>query len=185
MTATDKKLAEKAERERYLVLEMGVMEVRRKEKRETEKTRNSMVRKIGEIEENIMQMEVELEEKHMVIEDMGQNILELQMDIESGEISEEQRKVEEDKKTDMEKQKKEWVDAFQKKKDTMTWLAEKKIKLQRQTGIIEEYLAKYRKEVRQKEVWALVELVHVTIINIFYFYYRIKMARVGKVMERR
>ena len=52
--AIDKKLAKKAEKERYLVLEMGVMEVRRQEKKEMEKMMNSMIKKIKEMDGKIM-----------------------------------------------------------------------------------------------------------------------------------
>ena len=130
MTAIDKKLVERAGRERYIVLEMRVSEAQKEEKKEKEKTRNSMMRKIKEMEEKIKQMEVEIEEECMGIEDMGESILGLVVDIESGEISEEERKMKEEKKTKMEKQKKDWVDAFMKKKDSVMQLAKKKVELQ-------------------------------------------------------
>ena len=70
-------------------------------------------------------MEIELEAKRMIIEDMGQAILELQVDIESGEISKEEIKAKGDKKNDMEEQKKEQMEVFHKKKETVTELAKK------------------------------------------------------------
>ena len=130
-----------------------------KTREEMEKTMNSMIKKIKEMDDKIIQMEIELEVKCIMIEDMGQATLELQVDIESGEISEEEIKAKDYKKSNMEEQKKEQMEVFHKKKKTVTELAKKKIKLKRPAGIIEEYLIKYRKEMRQKKAQALAELV--------------------------
>ena len=48
---------------------------------------------------------------------------------------------------------------FEKKKESVSQLVTKKIELQRQVGIIEEYLEKYREDVKTKEGRALAELI--------------------------
>ena len=102
------------------------------------------------MDDRILQMEIKLEVKRMMIEDMGQAISELQVDIESGEISEEEIKAKEDKK-ELHGETEEGTDgSISQKEGTVTELAKKKIKLERQTGIIKEYLIKYRKEMRPK-----------------------------------
>ena len=48
---------------------------------------------------------------------------------------------------------------FEKKNVSVSQLVRKKIELQRQAGIIEEYLEKYRQSVKTKEGRALAELI--------------------------
>ena len=48
---------------------------------------------------------------------------------------------------------------FEKKEECVSQLVRKKIELQRQAGIIEEYLEKYRQDVKTKEGRALAELI--------------------------
>ena len=151
----DKKLAQMAAKERYIVLEMGVSEAKRTEKIQMEKTMAMMIQKVEEMEEKIEEKEVELEDQCMSIEDVGQSIYELTVDIECGEFSQEEKKEKEYKKNELEKQKMEKIVKFEKKKESVSQLARKKIELQRQVGIIEEYLKKYRIDVKQKrdELW--------------------------------
>ena len=49
VTAIDKKLAQKAEGEKYLKLETGILEEKRQEIAETEKMKNKMVNMIKEM----------------------------------------------------------------------------------------------------------------------------------------
>ena len=120
-----------------------------------EKTLAMMIQKAEEMEEKIKEKEVELEDEHMSIEVVGQSIYELTVDIECGEFSQEEKKEKEYKKNELEKQKMERIVEFEKKKESVSQLVRKKIELQRQVGIIEEYLEKYRKDVKQKreELW--------------------------------
>ena len=141
-----------AANERYIVLEMGVSEAKRKEKIQMEKTVLMMIQKVEEMEEKIEEKEVELEDECMYIEDVGQSLYELTVDIECGEFSQEE-------KNELEKQKMERIVKFEKKKESVSQLARKKIELQRQVGIIEEYLEKYREDVKTKEGRALAELI--------------------------
>ena len=53
----------------------------------------------------------------------------------------------------------EMIAKFEKKKESVSQLARKKIELQRQAGIIKEYLEKYRQDVKTKEGRALAELI--------------------------
>ena len=147
-----------AAKERYIVLEMGVSEAKRKEKIQMEKTVLMMIQKVEEMEEKIEEKEVELEDECMYIEDVGQSVYELTVDIECGEFNQEEKKEEEYKKKELEKQKMERIVKFERKKESVSQLARKKIELQRQVGIVEEYLEKY-KDVKTKEGGALAELI--------------------------
>ena len=157
--AIDKKLTQKAAKDRYIVLEMGISEAKRKEKIQTEKTMAIMIKTVEEMEEKIEEKEIELEDECMSIEDVGQAIYELTVDIECGEFSQEEKKEKECKKNELEKQKMERIAEFEKKKEHISQLLRKKIELQRHVGIIKEYLEKYRQDVKTKEGRALTELI--------------------------
>ena len=102
----DKELAEKAQRERYVVLETGVSEGKKAEKREMEKMLQSMIVKIEEMNGKIKKMEVKQEEERMAIKDMGESIIKMMVDLQSGEISEEVKVELSEKIMEMEKEKK-------------------------------------------------------------------------------
>ena len=155
----DKKLVQMAAKEGYIVLEMGVSEAKRKEKIQMEKTMLMMIQKVEEMEERIKEKEVELEDECMYIEDVGQSVYELTVDIECGEFSQEEKNEKEYKKNELEKQKMERIVKFEKKKESVSQLARKKIELQRQVSIVEEYHEKYREDVKTKEGRALAELI--------------------------
>ena len=91
VTVIDKKLAEKAEGERYLRLETGVLEAKRQEKAQTEKMKNEMVEKIKEMQEKINSTQVELEEERIEIENITSNIMEFLLEMEHGGLSKEER----------------------------------------------------------------------------------------------
>ena len=148
-----------AAKERYIVLEIGVSEDKRKEKIQMEKTMVMMIQKVEEMEEKIEEKEVELEDERIYIEDVGQSVYELTVDIECGEVSQEEKKEKEYKKNELEKQKMERIVEFERKKESVSQLVRKKIELQRQVGIVEEYLKKYREDVKTKEGRALAELI--------------------------
>ena len=67
----DKKLAQMAAKERYIVLEMGVSEAKRKEEIQMEKSMLMMIQKVEKMEEKIEEKEAELEDECMYIEDVG------------------------------------------------------------------------------------------------------------------
>ena len=117
----DKKLAQMAAKERYIVFEMGVSEAKRKEKIQMEKTMVMMIQKVEEMEEKIEEKEVEFEDECMYIKDVGQSIYELTVDIECGEFSQEEKKEKEYKKNELEKQKMERIVKFEKKKVYLNW----------------------------------------------------------------
>ena len=83
--AIDKKLAEKAEGERYLRLETGVSEAKRQEKAQMKRTKNEMVEKIKEMQQKIDSTQVELEEERIEIENIGSDIMELILEMECGD----------------------------------------------------------------------------------------------------
>ena len=91
--AIDKKLAQMAAKDRYIVLKMGISEANRKEKIQMEKTMDIMIKKVEEMEEKIEEKEVELEEERMSIEDVGQAVYELTVDIECGQFSKEGERI--------------------------------------------------------------------------------------------
>ena len=93
--AIDKKLVQKAAKDRYIVLDMGINGAKRKEKIQMEKTMTIMIKTVEEMEEKIEEKEVELEHECMSIEDVGQAVIELTVDIECGEFSQEEKKKEE------------------------------------------------------------------------------------------
>ena len=113
------------------------------------------------MEEKIKEKEVELKDECMYIEDVGQSVYELIVDIECGEFSQEEKKKKECKKNELEKQKMERIVKFEKKKENVSQLVRKKIELQKQVGIIEEYLKKYREDVKTKEGRALANSYYV------------------------
>ena len=159
VTAIDKNLAEKAKGERYLKLETGVSEAKRQEKAQMEKTKNEMVEKIKEMQEKINSTQVELEGERIEIKIIGSDIMELILEMECGGLSEEDRMKIEEKKTEKEKEKMKKLQEFKKKKDRVMKLMLKKEEVQEQLDLIKKYLIQYRRDVRQKERRAIVELL--------------------------
>ena len=96
MTDIDRKLVQMAAKERYIVLEMGVSEAKRKEKIQMEKSVLMMIQKVEEMEEKIEEKEVELKDEHMYIEDVSQSVYELIVDIGCGEFSQEGERIQEE-----------------------------------------------------------------------------------------
>ena len=99
VTVIDKKLAQKAEGERYLKLKTGISEVKRQEKAETEKMKNEMVDIIKEMQQKINRVWAELEEERIEIENIGSDIMELILEMECCGINKEERMKIEEKKT--------------------------------------------------------------------------------------
>ena len=157
--AIDKKLAQKAKGERYLKLETGISEGKRQEKAETEKMKNEMVDKIKEMQQKIGKIQNELEEERIRIEIIGSDIMELILKMECGGINEEERMKIEEKKTEKENEKMKQLQEFERKKDRVTKLMLKKDEVEEQLDLVKKYLIKYRRDVREKERRAIVELI--------------------------
>ena len=157
--AIDKKLAQKAEGETYLKLETGISEEKRQEIAETEKTKNKMVNMIKEMQQKINKVQVELEERRIEIENIGSDIMELILEIEGGGINKKERMKIEEKKTKKENEKMNRLEEFNRKKNGVMKLMQKKEEMEFELDLVKRYLIKYRRYVRQKERRAIVELV--------------------------
>ena len=157
--AIDTKLAQKAEGERYLKLETGISEEKRQEIAETEKMKNKMVNMIKEMQQKINEVQVELEERRMEIENIGSDIMELILEMEGRGINKEERMKIEEKKTEKENEKMNRLEEFNRKKNRVMKLMQKKEEMEVELDLVKRYLIKYRRDVRQKERRAIVELV--------------------------
>ena len=150
--AIDKKLAMKAVKERYLTLEMGMSDQKQKEMMEMRKTRESMVQKLEEMAEKIHTLETELEVDRIDLEDLGKEIYEMVVKIDSGELTDEEMKEIQRKKLADEIVRIDKMDGLEKKKKNLQKLIQKKIKLKHQRYILEQYLKKYDKDIKKKEM---------------------------------
>ena len=83
--AIDKMLAEKAARERYVVLKKDIDEVK-KEKMETESMVQKIKVKIEEINEKIKKLKSDQNVERPVIEELGESFVRMTIDYESTEI---------------------------------------------------------------------------------------------------
>ena len=153
-------------------LETGILEEKRQEIAETEKMKNKLVNMIKEMPQKINEVQVELEEKRMEIENIGSDIMELILEMEGGGINKEERmKIEggginkeermkiEEKKTEKENEKMNRLEEFNRKKNGVMKLMQKKEEMEVKLDLVKRYLIKYRRDVRQKERRAIVELV--------------------------
>ena len=152
----DKKLAQKAEGEMYLKLETGISEEKRQEIAGTEKMKNKMVNMIKEMQQRINEVQVELEERRIEI---GSDIMELILEMEGGGINKKERIKIEKKKTKKENEKMNRLEEFNRKKNGVMKLMQKKEEMEVELDLVKRYLIKYRRDVRQKERRAIVELV--------------------------
>ena len=157
--AIDKKLAQKAEGEMYLKLETGISEEKRQEIAETEKMKNKTVNMIKEMQQKINKVQVELEERRMEIENIGSDIMELILGMEGGGINKKERMKIEEKKTEKENEKMNRLEEFNRKKNGVMKLMQKKEEMEVELDLVKRYLIKNRRDVRQKERRAIVELV--------------------------
>ena len=151
----DKKFALKAVKEWYLTLEMGVSNQKQKEIMEMKKTRESMVEKIQEMEEKIHMLETELEADRVDLEDLGKEIYEMVVQIDSGKLNEEEMTQIQNKKLAEELMRVDKMDDFEKKKKNLQKLVQKKIQLEHEYFILEQYLYKYEEDLKKKEMESL------------------------------
>ena len=159
MTAINKKLAAKAQCQAFLKFETGVMDKKRQEKRKMEDMKKNMIGTIEEMEKKIESTEVHLEDKRMVIEELGMGLMEMAVTIESGSLSEVEWEKIEDKKNGLEIKKLHRMRQFQKKKEGLTALVMKKKELETEVYRIQQYLVKFKMELKEKEKVAMVEMV--------------------------
>ena len=118
---------------------------------EMRKTRESMVQKLEEMAEKIHTLETELEVDRIDLEDLGKEIYEMVVKIDSGELNDEEMKEIQRKKLADEMERIDKTDDFEKKKN-LHKLIQKKIKLKHQHYIVEQYLKKYDKDIEKKEM---------------------------------
>ena len=144
-------LAEKAARERYVVLEKDINEAKKKEKMETESMVQKMKVKIDEKNEKTEQIKGDQNAERLVIEELGESFVRMTVDYESTKISpdvKEKLKVQLDK---VEMEKVERVKKYLSRKKDLKALIEKKEELVNHMEITNKYLGSYRREVKQKE----------------------------------
>ena len=141
-------LAEKAARERYVVLEKDINESKKKEKMETESMVQNMKVKIDEINEKIKKLKGDQNVDRLVIEELGDSFVRMKIDYESAEIRpdvKEKLKVQLDQ-VEMEKAK--WLEKYLSKKKDLKALIGKKDELVNHVEITNKYLGSYRREVK-------------------------------------
>ena len=119
---------------------------------EMRKTRESMVQKLEEMAEKIHMLETELEVDRIDLEDLGKEIYEMVVKIDSGELNDEEMKEIQRKKLADEMERIGKTDDFEKKKKNLQKLIQKKIELKHQYYIVEQYLKKYDKDIEKKEM---------------------------------
>ena len=85
--AIDKMLAEKAARERYVVLEKDINEAKKNKKMETESMVQNMKVKIDKINEKIRKIKGDQNAERLVIEELGESFVRMMIGYESAEIS--------------------------------------------------------------------------------------------------
>ena len=141
--AIDKMLTEKVARERYVVLEKDINEVKKKEKMEIESMVQNMKVRIDEINEKIKKIKGDQNVERLVIEELGESFVRMMIGYESAEISpdvKEKLKVQLDQ-VEMEKAK--WLEKYLSKKKDLKALIRKKEELVNHMEITNKYLGSY------------------------------------------
>ena len=118
---------------------------------EMRKTKENMVQTLEEMAEKIHTLETELEVDRIDLEDLGKEIYEMVVKIDSGELNDEEMKEIQRKKLADEMVRIDKMDDFEKKKNLQK-LIQKKIELKHQHYILEQYLKKYDKDIKKKEM---------------------------------
>ena len=137
--AIDKMLAQKATRERYVVLKKDIDEAKKKEKMETESMVQKMKVKIEEMNEKIKKLKSDQNVERSVIEELG--------DYESAEIGPDVKEKLKMQLDEVEKEKEERLEKYLSKKKNLKALIEKKEELVNHMEITNKYLGSYRCEV--------------------------------------
>ena len=95
----------------------------------------------------------------MAIEELGIDLMEMAVTVESGSLSEGEREKIEEKKNGVEIKKLHRMGQFQKKKEGLMALVMKKRELEIEVYRIQQYLVKFKMELKEKEKVAMVEMV--------------------------
>ena len=135
------------------------MDKERQEYRKMKEMKKNMIGTIGEMENKIESTEVHLEDERMAIEELGMDLMEMAVVIESSSLSKGEWEKKEKKKNEVEIKKLRRMGEFQKKKEGLTALVMKKKELEREVYRIQQYLAKFRMKLKEKERVAMVEMV--------------------------
>ena len=121
---------------------------------EMRKTKENMVPTLEEMVEKIHTLETELEVDRVDLEDLGKEIYEMVVKIDSGKLNDEEMKEIQRKKLADEMVRIDKTDDFEKKKNLQK-LIQKKIELKHQHYILEQYLKKYDKDIKKKEMGSI------------------------------
>ena len=113
--------------------------------------KKNMMGTIEEMENKIERMEVHLEDERMAIEELGMDLMEMAVVIESGSLSEDEWEKKEKKKNKVEIKKLCRTGEFQEKKEGLSGFVMKKRELEREVYRIQHNLAKFRIELKEKE----------------------------------
>ena len=116
---------------------MVVSDQKQNEMMEMRKTKENMVQTLEEIAEKIHTLKTELEVDRIDLEDLGKEIYEMVVKIDSGELNDEEMKEIQRKKLADEMMRIDKMDDFEKKKKNLQKLIQKKIKLKHQCYIVE------------------------------------------------
>ena len=135
------------------------MDKERQEHRKMKEMKKNMIGTIEEMENKIESTEVHLEDERMAIEELGMDLMEMAVVIESGSLSKGEWEKKEKKKNEVEIKKLHRMGEFQKKKEGLTALVMKKKELEREVYRIQQYLAKFRMKLKEKEKVTMVEMV--------------------------
>ena len=136
-----------------------MMDKERQEYRKMKEMKKNMIGTIEEMENKIESTEVHLEDGRMAIEELGMDLMEMAVVIESGSLSKGEWEKKEKKKNEVEIKMLRRMGEFQKKKEGLTALVMKKKELGREVYRIQQYLAKIRMKLKEKEKVAMVEMV--------------------------
>ena len=141
--AIDKMLAEKVARERYVVLQKDIDEVKKKEKMETESMLQKMKMKIEEMNEKITKLKSEQNVERSVIEELGESFVRVTIDYESAEIRPDLKEKLKMQLDEVEKEKAECLEKYLSKKKNLKTLIKKKEELVNHMEITNKYLGSY------------------------------------------
>ena len=141
-------LAEKAARERYVVLKKDIDEAKKKEKMETESMVQKMKVKIEEMNEKIKKLKSDQNVERSVIEELGESFVRMTIDYESAEIRPDVKEKLKMQSDEVEKEKEERLEKYLSKKKNLKALIKKKEELVNHMEITNKYLGSYRHEVK-------------------------------------
>ena len=119
---------------------------------EMKKRKENVVQTLEEMAEKIHMLGTELKVDRIDLEDLGKEIYEMVVKIDSGKLNDEEMKEIQRKKLADEMVRIDRMDDFEKKKKNLQKLIQKKIEIKHQRYILEQYLKKYDKDIKKKEM---------------------------------